>query len=63
MTELLCKYCGATIEEDNVIDINRGIFGSEIIEDCYGHCSGCGTQYVWSRVYDFCGYENLEEED
>ena len=61
MTELLCKYCGAPIEEDDVIDVNR--YGEEITEDCYGHCPDCDAQYVWTRVYVFDMYANVEEED
>ena len=61
MTEPLCKYCNTPLKEDDVIDVNR--YGEEVVEDCYGHCPSCDAQYVWSKVYAFCGYENIEEED
>ena len=59
--ELKCPKCGgAHIETD---DCYETIHGEEntIKELMCGHCENCGTDVQWAIVYQFIGYEGIEE--
>ena len=59
--ELKCPKCGGTniVEEDcyNIVHDEN----NTIKELCCGHCGDCGTDVQWDVVYQFIGYDEIEE--
>ena len=59
--ELKCPKCGrAHIIKDDCYDIISGE-NNTIKELCCGHCEDCGTDVQWDVVYQFIGYDAIEE--
>lgn len=59
--ELKCPKCGRThIVKDDCYDIISGE-NNTIKELCCGHCEDCGTDIQWDVVYQFIGYDAVEE--
>lgn len=59
--ELKCPKCGGThIVKDDCYDIINGE-NNTIKELCCGHCDDCGTDIQWDVVYQFIGYDAIEE--
>ena len=59
--ELKCPKCGGTrIVEEDCYDMERG--GYNTIKELYcGHCEDCGIDVQWEVVYQFIGYDAIEE--
>ena len=61
MNKLKCPNCGEVhIVKDDCYDIIDGE-NNTIKELCCGHCESCGTNIQWDIVYQFIGYDNIEE--
>lgn len=59
--ELKCPKCGGTriVIEDCYNTIHDE---NNIIKDCYcGCCEDCGADVQWDAVYQFIGYDAIEE--
>lgn len=58
--ELKCPKCGGTnIVEEDCYNI---VHGENTVEElCCGHCGDCGIDVQWSVVYQFIGYDEIEE--
>lgn len=58
--ELKCPKCGGTrIVEDDCYETNHDI--GAVIELYCGHCEDCGADIAWEAVYQFIGYDAIEE--
>lgn len=59
--KLKCPNCGSeNIEEDDCFDTYHG--ENSTFKECYcGHCETCGHDLVWDVVYQFVGYDAIEE--
>lgn len=59
--KLKCPVCGGThIEEDDCLDTFHD--GNDTIkEPICGHCEDCGIDLQWKRIYQFTGYDDIEE--
>ena len=60
--KVTCPKCGsAQIITDECYDT---IYGeNHTVKDlCCGHCKDCGTDLQWSEVYNFVGYDEIEED-
>ena len=59
--ELKCPKCGGThiVEKDcyDIIDDKE----NTIKELMCGYCEDCGIDIQWDRVYQFIGYDAIEE--
>lgn len=59
--ELKCPVCGGTyIVKEDCYDIISGE-NNTIKEQCCGHCETCGFNLEWDVVYQFIGYDAIEE--
>lgn len=59
--ELKCPKCGGThIVKEDCYDLVNGE-GITLKELCCGHCEDCGTDLQWDVVYQFIGYDAIEE--
>lgn len=59
--ELKCPKCDGThIVKDDCFDIIDGE-NHTIKELCCGHCEDCGIDVQWDIVYQFIGYDKIEE--
>ena len=60
--ELKCPKCGGThIKEDDYDYITHAGNNNTIKEPIYGHCEDCGIDLQWERIYQFTGYDDIEE--
>lgn len=60
MDELKCKKCGGDIECDDCYNIECD---AEWVERFYcGHCVECGTDHLWSELYEFNSVVDLRIE-
>ena len=62
MTDRLkCPKCGSTtVAWDDCYDTIHGEENT-FKELCCGHCEDCGTDLQWEVVYQFIGYDAIEE--
>lgn len=59
--KLKCPNCSGTyIVKDDCYDIINGE-NHTIKELCCGHCEDCGIDLQWEVVYQFIGYDEIEE--
>lgn len=59
--ELKCPKCGsAAVALDDCYDTIHGE-GNTIKELMCGHCANCGADLQWEKVYQFVGYDEMEE--
>lgn len=59
--KVICPKCGSTwIEEEDCYDTYT--FDKGIKRRFVGFCMDCGTQLQWSEVYNFAGYDEIEED-
>lgn len=59
--KLKCPKCGgARIVKEDCYDTIRGE-NNTIKELCCGHCEDCGIDVQWEVVYQFIGYDEIEE--
>jgi len=59
--ELKCPNCGGThIVEDEVYDTIDGE-NNTLRVLCSGHCADCNTDIQYDFVYQFIGYDAIEE--
>jgi len=60
-SELKCPKCGGTnIETDDCYDTINGEENT-IKELMCGYCKDCGINVQWEMVYQFIGYDSIEE--
>ena len=57
--EPTCPICGAILVEDDCYDTH--FEEGEVIMYIVGHCDECNKSYQWTRVYDFSGIGEIEE--
>ena len=60
--ELKCPKCGGThiVKDDDCYDTIDGE-NNTIKELGYGHCEDCDIDIQWEAVYQFIGYDAIEE--
>lgn len=62
MRELRCPKCNSTnIDDQDCFDTVSTIGGLK--EYHCGRCVDCGTFFQWSEVYEFTGYDDIEEDE
>jgi transcription elongation factor Elf1 len=62
--ELKCPNCGGTyiVKEDCYDTITSKIGKDNAIKELWcGHCEDCGADLQWEAVYQFIGYDAIEE--
>lgn len=64
--ELKCPKCGGIhlVNDDcyNIHLVNDG--ENNTIREAYcGHCKDCGTYVQWKAIYQFIGYDEIEEDE
>lgn len=59
--ELKCPKCGSiSFVVGDCYDI---ITCEEGLKELYfGYCMNCGTEFQWSKLYKFIGYDDFEED-
>lgn len=59
--ELKCPKCGSSFVDE--YDCYETIFGEgDTFKELFsGYCMDCGAELQWERVYEFVGYDNIEE--
>jgi len=61
LNELKCPKCGGThIVADDCYDTIHGE-NNTFKELMCGHCEDCDTELQWEEVYQFVGYDEIEE--
>lgn len=59
--KVTCPKCGSTwVDEEDCY--NTYHFDKGIKMRFVGSCMDCGTQLQWSEVYNFIGYDEIEED-
>ena len=63
MKELRCPKCNSTnIDDQDCFDTVTYAIGGVKEYHC-GCCVDCGTHLQWSEVYEFTGYDDIEEDE
>lgn len=56
-----CPHCGSqSIDIDDCYDWSS--FKTQVKEYYCGHCNDCKTNLQWTKVFNFIGYEDIEED-
>lgn len=59
--ELKCPKCGSSFIEE--YDCYNTYEGADTYKELFcGQCANCGAELQWERVFEFIGYDNIEEE-